>query len=154
MIFKSKPIITQYFGENRDYYMKFGNNGHEGIDLIPPDEHYAIYAFVGGTARRVYESVVYGLTIILYSPALRMSFRFAHLSILNVKEGDTVVPGAILGMMGHTPDDAVGIDGRTMRPHLHLNCVPMTIFGLADFRDNGYKGRVDPLGVLRFLGEL
>ncbi len=154
MIFKNKPIITQYFGENREYYKKFGNNGHEGIDLIPPDDHYAIYAFIGGTVRRAYESMTYGLTAIIHSPALRLSFRYAHMQILNVKEGEVIPAGTIIGMMGNTPDNAVGIDGRRMRAPLHLNCIPMTVFGMPDYPDNGYKGRVDPLGILRFMGEL
>ncbi len=56
---------------------------------------------------------------------------FAHLSAMNVREGDAVAKGQILGLVGAT--------GRVTGPHLHWT-----------LRANG--ARVDPLSLLAVLG--
>jgi murein DD-endopeptidase MepM/ murein hydrolase activator NlpD len=57
---------------------------------------------------------------------------FAHLRAMNVREGDSVVTGTVLGELGST--------GRVTGPHLHWTV-----------RLNG--ARVDPLSLLALLGE-
>ncbi len=154
MIFNTFPIITQYFGENPQFYKQWNLFGHEGIDLIPSGDDYGVAVPLGGTVRAAYHSAVYGNTIMVHSMALRMSFRFAHLDYFVVSEGAVLQAGDLIGQMGNSPSGRLGINGKPMGAHLHMNCVPMTEWGKKDFPDNGFKGRVDPLGVLRFLGEL
>ncbi len=154
MIFASKPVITQFFAENPEFYKQFGLFGHEGIDLVPSGTDKSVHSFIAGTVTEMYHSDVYGNTIILYSPEHRMSFRFAHLEYAMANVGEPVENGTFLGRMGNSPAGREGIDGKPMGEHLHLNCVPEDSPKDRSFPNNGFHGRVDPLGILRFLGEL
>jgi len=153
MIFKSEPRITQYFAWNPEYYRKFGLFGHEGLDLVPKGKDWTIYSWMHGVVKRVYFSQVYGITCIIYEPKNGLSWRLAHLAECSVKEGQFVEYDTKLGVMGDTPTGRDGIGGK-MAAHLHINCIPMKEWDKRDFADNGFKGRVDPLGVLRERGEL
>ena len=120
---------------------------------MPEGGDWTIFAWMSGVVGRRYTSTVYGETIIIYEPSRGLSWRLAHLDRVFVDEGSLVDHGQQLGMMGDTPTGRDGIGG-VMLPHLHINCIPMSKWGIRDFRDNGFKGRVDPLGVLRDRGEL
>ena len=154
MIFSSEPRITQYFAENPDFYKSFGLFGHEGIDLVPTNVDNQVFAFLSGYVTRKYLSRDYGLTVMIHSPALKITYRYAHLSECFVDEGDNIATSQKVGIMGHTPVGRVGIDGQPMRDHLHISVIPEVVVGVKDFPNNGFKGRVDPLGMLRILGEL
>lgn len=153
MIFSSKPRITQYFGANSDYYSQFHLFGHEGLDLVPTGPDFTIYSWMRGVIGRRYTSDIYGETIIIYESKNALSWRLAHLSKVFVEEGDYIEYDNPIGIMGDTPTGRAGIDGK-MKAHLHINCVPMTTWSTKDFELNGFKGRVDPLGVLRERGEI
>lgn len=154
MIFKTKPRITQYFSDNPQFYGQWGLWGHEGIDIVPTGQDWTIYSWMDGRVEQVYESQVYGKTIIIHERVRGISWRLAHLERIDVRVHDLVIPGDTLGVMGATPYGRSGIGGLPMAAHLHVNCVPMRRWGQKDFEKNGFKGRVDPLGVLRDRGEL
>ena len=154
MIFSSKPKITQFFAENPKFYARFDLFGHEGIDLIPTSTEWTIYSWMHGVVGRRYSSSVYGETAIIYESKSGLSWRIAHMEKLFIEEGDYLEFDAIIGFRGATPEGRVGIDGRPMKAHLHINCMPMKTWGTRDFPRNGFKGRVDPLGVLRERGEI
>lgn len=153
MIFNSPPRITQYFAANPEYYAQFDLFGHEGIDLVPEGGDWTIFAWTHGVVTRRYTSTVYGETVIIYEPTKGLSWRVAHMDRVYADEGAMVGIGQQLGVMGDTPRGRGGIGG-IMRAHLHINCIPMNKWETRDFPDNGFKGRVDPLGVLRERGEL
>lgn len=153
MIFTSKPRITQYFAANPQYYKQFNLFGHEGIDLVPRGTEWTIYSWIHGIVKRVYFSEVYGVTCIIYEPKNKLSWRIAHMESCQVTEGVFIEYDSIIGIMGDTPSGRDGITGK-MKAHVHINCVPMLEWGHRDFQHNGFKGRVDPLGVLRERGEL
>ena len=71
-----------------------------------------------------------GNTVII-DHGLGMFSMLAHLSRLDVKEGDTVIPSQIVGLVGAT--------GRVTGPHLHW---ALSVNG----------ARVDPLSALALLG--
>lgn len=153
MIFNSRPIITQYFAANPDYYKQYKLFGHEGIDLVPQGGDWTIFSWLSGVVGRRYTSPVYGETVIIYEARVGLSWRIAHMDRVFVDEGALIDLGQQLGVMGDTPTGRDGISGK-MKAHLHINCIPMKVWGKRDFLDNGFKGRVDPLGVLRDRGEL
>lgn len=153
MIFNSKPIITQYFAANSSYYRRFNLFGHEGLDLVPQGGDWTIFSWFTGKVMRRYSSNIYGETIIIHEPTHGLSWRLAHFDRIFANEGAIIDLGQQLGVMGDTPTGRDGIGG-VMPAHLHINCIPMTEYGIRDFQNNGFKGRVDPLGVLRDKGEL
>ena len=61
-------------------------------------------------------SVGYGLLVDAWVPSLNKMFRFAHLSEVGVKEGDTVDAGKVLGKSGNT--------GLSTGPHFHIEVHP------------------------------
>lgn len=153
MIFKSKPRITQFFGANRKYYSQYNLFGHEGLDLVPTGTEQTIFSWMHGKVMRVYYSEVYGITCILHEKKCGLSWRIAHMKSCQVSEGDFIEYDDIIGIMGDTPTGRDGIDG-VMAAHVHINCIPMIEYDKRDYKHNGFKGRVDPLGVLRERGEL
>lgn len=142
-LFISDSIITQKFGARPEYYSQFGLDGHEGIDLVPVGKSWNIISPVFGEIKNVYESEVYGKTIILWCYDLCISFRFAHMSETYVEEGQFVKDRFSIGKMGNT--------GKSQGAHLHLNAILCDKFGARLYPNNGYKGRVDPLGILHVL---
>ena len=91
-----------------------GEGGHNGIDL---DEYPAggnpvmaiadgVVSFAGGTL-----CCSYGLYIIIQH-ADGYSSLYAHLSSINVAEGQSVSQGTVIGLTGNT--------GRSTGPHLHF----------------------------------
>lgn len=154
MIFNSKPIITQYFAANPSYYAQYNLFGHEGLDLVPQGGDWTIFSWLSGVVGRKYTSSVYGETLIIYEPSRGLSWRIAHMDRIFADEGALIDLGQQLGVMGDTPKGRAGIGGKPMPPHLHINCIPMKVWDKRDFPHNGFKGRVDPLGVLRDRGEL
>lgn len=82
---------------------------HQGIDLSLPVGA-AIYSTGDGVVKSVKRTSTYGLVIDI-AHTDRMVSRYAHLSKSLVKEGDTVVRGAVIGL--------VGSSGRSTGPHLH-----------------------------------
>lgn len=153
MIFKSKPRITQHFSDNSVYYKQFGLWGHEGLDLVPTGDDWTIFLPFDGVVVRKYESTVYGNTLIIQEVGGDMSWRFAHMDSVYVREKDIIHADDPIGTMGATPVGRDGIGG-TMPAHLHINCIPQRPGKDREFPNNGFKGRVDPLGVLWSKGEL
>ena len=83
---------------------------HGGIDLAA---RYGteVPAAAGGTVVTADEQGSYGLTVVIRHPN-GFESRYAHLSSLDVREGDTVAQGQQVGRVGST--------GRSTGPHLHF----------------------------------
>ena len=105
-------------------------SAHGGADFLSPSGT-PIHAPNAGrivVARDLYYS---GNTVII-DHGLGLFSMLAHMSVIDVHEGDRVVAGQVLGKVGAT--------GRVTGPHLHWAV-----------RANG--ARVDPLSVLQLLGK-
>jgi peptidoglycan hydrolase FlgJ len=83
---------------------------HGGIDLAATYGT-AVPAAATGTVVKASEQGAYGLTVVIRH-ANGFESRYAHLSSLDVKEGDTVAQGQQVGRVGST--------GRSTGPHLHF----------------------------------
>ena len=149
-LFNSETKITQFFGENPQFYSKFGLLGHEGIDVVPTGDDWTVLSPVSGYVKHCYVSKTYGKTVLLKDFIGRFMIRFAHLSEIYVNEGIYYKKGRAIGKMGNTPG-TIGIDGQPMRAHLHINVVPVDKNDNRVYLDNGFKGRIDPLGYLEAL---
>ncbi|MDY7098202.1 MAG: M23 family metallopeptidase [Pseudomonadota bacterium] len=82
---------------------------HKGIDLAAPTGT-PVYATADGMVKRAHYSRTYGLVIYL-DHGSSLETRYAHLSKLNVADGQPVRKGDLIGFVGST--------GRSTGPHLH-----------------------------------
>ena len=123
---------TQGFGEHPNWYKKFGMKGHNGIDY--PLNYQDVYSADDGMVEWTkIDSDGFGLHVkIRHTHGWTL---YAHLSLLDVKSGDTVKKGEVIGLSGNT--------GNSTGPHLHFGYKPI------DFdNNNGYYGYVDPASLL------
>lgn len=127
--FQGSHPLTQHFGENPDWYSKFGLLGHNGVDFGTPmgtpivvvDEGEAVEVWEDPPGFGRYVKVKHGWGESLY----------AHLEQPLVRQGQKVGRGHLLGMSGNS--------GNSTGPHLHfgLRVAPYD-------RSDGWQGYVDP----------
>ncbi len=128
--------ITLGFGETpsdktiaTDYQI-YGVKAHDGIDFGLSDGTPVLAADDGKVIEFPTKLSAYGNTVILEHPWGGRTF-YGHLSKVNVRTGQKVGKGDVIGLSGRT--------GIATGPHLH--------FGL-DFKNsdvnNGYLGKIDP----------
>lgn len=126
--------IMQPWNANKHIYRRFGQNGHNGIDigvivgtgvLASLD---AKVRFVGDGFDFPIMGSAAGMCVVLETEDLLIGY--AHLSRIYVKEGDSVASGDVLALSGAT--------GAVSGPHLHWEALrkPLSL-------DNGYLGRFD-----------
>ena len=148
-VFRSKFKVTQGFGVNSDYYKKFGLKAHEGIDLIPTGSVWDILCPEDGVVVRDVDDAPtgknYGKNFTIWHPNSHRASQYCHLNSNNIKVGDLVKVGQVLGIMGDT--------GNTQGAHLHLNLFHVDDNGYRLNKDNGFLGGVDPLEWLNEGGE-
>ena len=122
---------TQGWGENPDYYERFGLLGHEGVDLVPKnyDGEAEVYACHDGTVIENAWSSAYGNYVKLEGDGFHTIY--AHLRSSSVHVGDALKAGDTLGIMGST--------GNSTGDHLHLG---LRIYPY--HRDDGWLGYSDP----------
>lgn len=147
MIFKNGYKITQLFGNNPSYYDQWDFNGHEGIDLIPNDSDWNVYLPEDGVVVRDTDTPRdnYGNFVTVWNKKNKRAWWFCHLSKNNVKLGQELKAGTIIGVMGNT--------GNSSGPHLHLGVRESDANGNAINLDNGFKGFINPLPILQKLNE-
>lgn len=114
--------ITGVFGSGRVLNGK-KRNPHNGVDY-GADEGEPVKASGDGTVILAESNFYYNGTFIMISHGMGLHTIYLHLSKLNVKRGDNVKAGDIIGEVGST--------GRSTGPHLH--------FGLQLFQK-----RIDPM---------
>lgn len=136
--FNGEQNLTQGFGAlEKDpllkaKYQEFGVIGHDGVDfdLAQGTE---VIAVDDGEVVRARENYDYGTTIVIQH-SWGKSY-YGHLSKMNVKEGDKVSTGDIIGLSGNT--------GLSLGSHLHFGVKPNR-----NDEDNGYYGKINPLPFL------
>lgn len=137
--FRSQYKVTQSYGVNKDYYKKFGLEGHEGIDLIPTGSDWTVKCLADGVVVKDEDnrgSGAYGVYVTVWHQELNKATQYCHLENNTVKVGQPVKAGEALGRMGNT--------GNTTGAHLHLNLFEVDDNGVRLNRNNGFLGGVDP----------
>jgi len=101
--------IKSIFGDGRD-----GNSRkHEGVDIFAPLRTPAV-ASAEGTVTRVNENNLGGKVVWMRPKDKDYTLYYAHLDLQVAKEGQIVLPGDTLGLVGNTGN------ARTTSPHLHF----------------------------------
>lgn len=134
--------ISQGFGEDRLYYLKYGYIGHPGIDTKHRTGSNVICEDPG-TARYYPNAGTAGNMLVVRTPRSRTTYnewRYLHLSAKSkyVKNGSQVKRGQAIAKSGNTGDSTA--------PHLHFDVTPrFKLTGLPVYPLNGYKGKRNPL---------
>lgn len=147
MIFKNGYKITQKFGNDPDYYKQFGLAGHEGLDVIPNDSDWNIYAVEEGVVVRDVDNPrdygAYGNLIVIWNKEKKRAWWYAHNNSNQISIGQQVKKGDLISKMGST--------GNSSGPHLHLGLRLSDENGVAVNTGNGYSGFINPLPVVEAL---
>ena len=140
--FKSLPLdffyITQYFGENPDFYRKYGLKGHNGIDFRTkcaetPLGRREIYAVDDGVVSEVVIAKLGGYgTYIRINHSDGSQTIYGHQLCVKVAKNQQVKAGQVIGISDNTGDSTGA--------HLHLGYRPPQ----PNF-SNGFSGYIDPL---------
>lgn len=142
-LFRSKHRITQEYGVNKDYYSKFGLQGHEGLDLVPTGTDWTIYALEDGVVVKDEDNArsgAYGVYCTIWHPSIKRATQYCHLEFNLVELGMQVKKGQAIGKMGST--------GNSTGPHVHLNLFNVDDNGTRLNKDNGFLGGINPLPFL------
>jgi murein DD-endopeptidase MepM/ murein hydrolase activator NlpD len=126
-----------------------GKRGHEGTDLMPPENisgYYPILSMTDGIVEKLGWLEKGGYRIGIRSPSGGY-FYYAHLSDYaeDLQLGDEVSAGTVLGMMGDTGYGPEGTRGQ-FDVHLHLGIYIQT--------EEAQELSVNPYWVLRYLQDL
>lgn len=120
--------VSQYFGEHPEWYSKFGQAGHNGIDyataLGTP-----ILAAHNGVCTIGWDRTGYGNYVRIDGDVWETIY--AHMSLVEVRTGDTVLVGDIIGRVGST--------GNSTGNHLHFGA------RLRGMRNPAYSNYIDPV---------
>lgn len=100
----SRAILTSGFG------FRWGRP-HNGIDLAEPDKTPISVIQPGKVASAGWDPGGYGNLVVISHPGGTSSW-YAHLNSINVKSGQAIVPGTVIGTQGST--------GRSTGSHLHF----------------------------------
>ena len=140
-------IVPKYSGRITGFYGSLYKNSagvayaHEGLDISMP-EGTPIYAPADGIVAwadsQQSEQSPYGIYCRTYHPQLGICGFYGHLSRCDVKTGNSVKQGQLLGLSGNT--------GNSTGPHLHFEIRLMTPTGAyrPGVSAQG-NARVDPL---------
>jgi len=122
--------ITQGWGENPAYYARYGQAGHNGIDMVSANGDLSILAAAEGVVQKIAaETGGYGTYMVVRHAGF--ATLYAHLSTLNVQNGERVKAGQIIAQMGWS-GNVIPADERGT--HLHFG---LLVDGV---RISGYPG--------------
>ena len=121
--------VSQWFGENPDWYAKFGMAGHPGIDYAVPVGTPVLAAHAGRCTIGD-DPTGYGTFIRITSFDDDMQTLYGHLNAVLVTQGERVERGQSIGNSGDT--------GNSTGPHVHWG------LKLLKGRNPAYRDWVDP----------
>jgi murein DD-endopeptidase MepM/ murein hydrolase activator NlpD len=129
-------IVNNTFGLVRNG----GTKPHQGWDLLAPIGT-PCFAIADGKIETIYKSDAYGDVVVLAFPFhdQKRFAAYAHLSAVDVKEGQGVTKGQQIGLTGDS-GNAHGLPSDEMHLHFEIRTVPRPGLGLG--------GRLSPIDVL------
>jgi len=101
--------IRSFFGDPRDG----GRRRHQGVDIFAPRGTPAVAA-ADARVVRVGDNRLGGKTVWLFAEELGLSLYYAHLDRQEVRRGERVRAGEVVGRVGNTGN------ARSTAPHLHF----------------------------------
>lgn len=157
--------VTQWFAENQKLYAFMGLKGHNGIDIVRPHGE-TMYAVEDGEVVSVKEDPAgFGMNVRILATKKNQNGKYnlwvyGHNSKNLVKQGDKVVAGQPVALMGNT---GFVVSGNTpfwknnpyAGTHLHIGLREAergrgwsypgskTKFEIINY-ENGFKGSIDP----------
>ena len=153
-VFHAPPRITARFQAYNHRLWSFTGGYHSGLDMVPTAGSWDLLSVIDGQVNSITPNGTgLGRTVQVYSRALGLAVRYAHLASVTVKPGKIVSVGDNLGVMGgsgHGKEDAFA-------PHVHIDCFFTKPTGERSGIINGSTwrnpwGYVDPEAVFRLLG--
>lgn len=120
---------SQFFGGNKEAYAKFGLQGHNGVDVPIPTGTKLYSAIDGKVLEAQNDPTGYGNYVKIENS--ECGVLYGHLKSFNVKVGDTLKHGDLVGVSNNT--------GNSTGPHLHFGVYP-----IPRNRNNGFAGYIDP----------
>lgn len=130
---KQNRDIWSFFGDPRDG----GKREHKGVDIFAR-RGTPVVAAVDGFVRRVRDRGLGGKQVWLSDPDRRQSLYYAHLDSQLVSEGQQVLAGDTLGLVGNTGN------ARNTRPHLHFGIYRRRYGALDPFPFIAYRTKEAP----------
>lgn len=135
-IFIGNFRVSQLFGANPYMYKRFGWRGHNGIDFACPTGT-KLLSGINGVVKSAYNNVGgWGNHIYIWDKTQNIMTIHAHLKTLNVRAGDKVKSGQLIGLSGNT--------GNSTGPHLHFGVYKVDKNGNNINLWNGYGGAINP----------
>jgi murein DD-endopeptidase MepM/ murein hydrolase activator NlpD len=114
-LFEGDYKVSQYYGANIPYYIKFGLLGHEGVDWATPVGVKVLCPFTKGQVLRSGWDKQYGWYVVIWDKIQKCAVWYCHLSKISVSAGQNVSRGTTVGLTGSS--------GNVRGPHLHVNFV-------------------------------
>lgn len=143
-------ISPPYLFSRGHFVRGFGSTPTHGGTDIGMAEGTPLLAMADGVvAWSDFDAGGYGNYVRIFYPALGFDSFYGHMSRRDVKNGDTVTPGQVVGLSGNT--------GNSTGPHLHLefrlkNMDAANPLHAYDGHSYFGRGRTDPQAILWMLG--
>jgi hypothetical protein len=134
-IFEGDAPVTQYFGNNPDYYKQISGGrlaGHEGVDWGLAVGRKLLSPFNQGIILRTGWDAMYGYYVVIWDRKQKCAVWHCHCSRIYVNPGQVVAMGELVALSGAT--------GNVTGPHLHEDFVETDEYGNRLNTNNGYLG--------------
>lgn len=136
-IFIGDYRMSQKFGVNKPNYIKYGLQGHDGVDWACPTGTKLISPVNGTVISVKYDKGGYGTHIKILDWKQRVCILMGHMKSVNVRLGQSVKIGQLVGLSNNT--------GNSTGPHLHLGLCQTNFLGYRINTNNGFLGWINPL---------
>lgn len=128
--------VSQIFGVNKKNYIKYGLQGHDGVDFACPTGTKLISPFDGMIIGVTNSGRAgYGLHVKIWNKK-NACVLYGHMKSVNVRLWQTVKTGQLIGLSDNT--------GNSTGSHLHLGLCETNILGYRLNKNNGFAGWINP----------
>jgi murein DD-endopeptidase MepM/ murein hydrolase activator NlpD len=144
-LFEGNYKVTQKFGVNKSSYIKYGLQGHDGVDFGVPIGTKLFSPFDGIVISVKYDKTGYGTHVKIWDKK-QWCYLSGHMSRINIKNWQFVKSGQQIGLSGNT--------GNSTGPHLHAGICETNLIGMRLNKNNGFAGWLDILNKKLFVWKL
>ena len=128
--------VSQIFGVNKKNYIKYGLQGHDGVDFACPTGTKLISPFDGMIISvKNSGSAGYGYHVKIWNKK-NACVLYGHMKSVNVSLWQSVKCGQLIGLSDNT--------GNSTGSHLHLGLCKTNLLGYRLNTNNGFAGWINP----------